>query len=263
MTDNARSGNHDRIKSVSVSLDIVTTLEQGPPRTITELADKLDRSPSNVLAHLRTLQERGFVVEEHNRYRPGLRYYEIGTAIREEYPLFVHGTQPADDLAADTGEFVWLMVEERGRGYYIYKSAGDAAVESGAYTMGSRWPLNASASGKVLLAHMDDTKAESVLDAHEMEQVTPNTITDRAELETELEQVREEGVARDHEESAVGIRGVAAPVQGLDGLIGAVAISGPASRIEGEYFHETLPRKIAQTADIIRIRYNGDAAVDG
>lgn len=251
-----------KIKSVGTSLDIVQTLTDDGPMTITELAETLDRSPSNVLAHLRTLQDRGFAVKENDTYRVGLRYYEIGHTIKQHYPLYVHGTDAADELAAETGEYVWLMVEEQGRGYYLYKSGGENAVESGAYTMGSRWHLNSTASGKVMLAQMDESRVDEILDTHGLKSMTPNTITDRAELKEELERIREEGFARDEEESAVGIRGVAAPVQGLDDVIGTVSVSGPASRIKGEYFRDVLPQKVKETADIVRIKYNGASAVD-
>lgn len=250
------------IKSVDTSLDIIETLTTDGPMTITELAETLDRSPSNVLAHLRTLERRGFAVKENDRYRPGLRYYEVGNSIKENYPLYVHGVEPADDLAAETGEFVWLMVVEQGLGYYLYKTGGEDAVESGAYTTGSRWPLNATASGKVMLAHMDEDRLETVLDRHGLHSKTPNTITDYEEMASELETIREQGFARDHEESAVGIRGVAAPVRGLEGVIGTVALSGPASRIESEYFESTLPQLVKETADIIRIKHNGASAAD-
>jgi len=262
MTRTPTDDDNTKIKSVDASLDIVETLTGDGPMTITELAETLERSPSNVLAHLRTLRERGFAVKEDDQYRPGLRYYEVGNKTKGNYPLYVHGTEPADELADDTGEYVWLMVEEQGRGYYLYKSGGEDAVESGAYTMGSRWHLNSTASGKVVLAHMDEERFDDVIDTHGLKSMTPNTITDREELKRELETIREQGFARDREESAVGIRGVAAPVRGLDGVIGTVSISGPASRIEGEYFQEKLPRKVKETADIIRIKYNGAAAVD-
>jgi DNA-binding IclR family transcriptional regulator len=250
------------IKSVDTSLDIIETLTADGPMTITELAEALDRSPSNVLAHLRTLERRGFAVKENDRYRPGLRYYEVGNSIKENYPLYVHGTDPADELAAETGEFVWLMVVEQGLGYYLYKTGGKGAVESGAYTTGSRWRLNSTASGKVVLAHMDEDRLSSVLDTHGLDSMTPNTISDREELASELETIREQGFARDHEESAVGIRGVAAPVRGLDGVIGTVSLSGPASRIKGEYFQTKLPQLVMETADIIRIKHNGASAAE-
>lgn len=262
MTEPHRHDGDTRIQSVDVSFDIVARLIEEGPETITELAEALERSPSNVLAHLRTLENRGFVVERDGRYRPGLRYYEIGNRVKQNYPLYRHGTGPADKLADETGEYVWLMVEEQGKGYYLYKSGGESAVESGAYTMGSRWHLYSTASGKVVLAHMDEERLHQVLDAYGFKQRTPNTITDRDILLSELEQIREDGFAIDEEESAVGIRGVAVPVRGLDGLIGTVAISGPASRIKGEYFRSTLPEKVQETADIIRIRYNGASAVD-
>lgn len=252
----------NKIKSVDASLDIVELLTESEAMTITEIADELDRSPSNVLAHLQTLKQRGFAVEEDGRYQPGLRYYEVGNKIKQNYPLYVHGTDPADKLAEETGEYIWLMVEEQGRGYYLYKTGGESAVESGAYTPGSRWHLNSTASGKVMLAYMDENRLGEVLDTHGFKQMTPNTVTERETLMAELEEIREVGFARDDEEAAIGIRGVAVPVLGLDGVIGTISISGPASRIKGEYFEDELPEKLKETADIIRIKYNGAAAVD-
>jgi DNA-binding IclR family transcriptional regulator len=154
------------------------------------------------------------------------------------------------------------MVVEQGLGYYLYKTGGKGAVESGAYTTGSRWRLNSTASGKVVLAHMDEDRLSSVLDTHGLDSMTPNTISDREELASELETIREQGFARDHDESAVGIRGVAAPVRGLDGVIGTVSLSGPASRIKGEYFQTKLPQLVMETADIIRIKHNGASAAE-
>jgi len=252
----------NKIKSVDTSFDIVETLLQTEAMTITELADSLERSPSNVLEHLRTLQDRGFVIKEDGKFRPGLKYYEIGNKVKRNHPLYTHGTGPADDLANEINEYVWLMAEEQRQGYYIYKTGGEDAVESGAYPIGSRWPLNSTASGKVILAHMDNTRLENVLATHELNQWTSNTITDQGELIEELEEIREKGFAIDNEESAIGIQGIAVPVCGIDGIIGTISISGPASRITGEYLRTTLSNKLIETADIIRIHYNGESAVD-
>lgn len=259
---NRNEGTQRTIQSVEASLEILTTLVEEGPMTITEVAEELDRSPSNVLAHLTTLERREFAVEENNEYRPGLRYYDIGEKAKHGYGIFQHGREPADQLADDIGEYVWLMVEEHGKAYYLYKTGGEQAVESGAYTLGSSWPLNTTAGGKVVLAHMDDEAVDAVIDRHGLGSMTPNSITDREELKSELDTIREEGIAFDDEEAAVGIRSVAAPVRGVDGLIGTITVSGPASRLDGEWLTETLPPKLREQADIIRIKYNGASATD-
>lgn len=255
-------GTSRTIQSVDASLEILITLVEEGPMTITEVAEELDRSPSNVLVHLRTLERREFVVEEDNEYRPGLRYYDIGENVKHGYGIFQHGRGPADQLADDIDEYVWLMVEEHGKAYYLYKTGGEQAVESGAYTLGSRWHLNTTAGGKVVLAHMDDEAVDAVIDRHSLGSMTPNSITDRDELKTELDTIREEGIAFDDEEAAVGIRSVAAPVRGVDGLIGTITVSGPVSRLDGDRFTETIPRKLREQADVIRIKYNGASATD-
>ena len=60
---------------------------------------------------------------------------------------------------------------------------------------------------------------------------TPNTITDLDKLAEELEQVRHRGFAYDHEEVALGLCCVAAPIQDVDGkVIAAISLSVPAYR---------------------------------
>jgi DNA-binding IclR family transcriptional regulator len=109
---------------------------------------------------------------------------------------------------------------------------------------------------------MDDEAVDAVIDRHSLGSMTPNSITDRDELKTELDTIREEGIAFDDEEAAVGIRSVAAPVRGVDGLIGTITVSGPVSRLDGDRFTETIPRKLREQADVIRIKYNGASATD-
>jgi DNA-binding IclR family transcriptional regulator len=127
------------------------------------------------------------------------------------------------------------MLEEHGKAYYLYKTGGEQAVEGGAYTLGSRRHLNTTAGGKLVLAHIDD----EVLDRHGLGSMTPNSITDRAGLTEELDTICEDGIAFDDEEAAIGIRSVAVPVGGVNGLIGTVTVSGPENRLDGDRLAET------------------------
>ncbi|WP_158059601.1 IclR family transcriptional regulator [Halorussus halophilus] len=249
---------HRTVKAVDTSLDILEALVEREPMTVTELAETVGRSPSSVHAHLATLRRRKYVVEEDYHYRPGLRYFEIGEKVKENHiGIYRHGTSEAKNLAQEVGEFVWLMVEEHGQAIYVYKTGNERAVETGAYTLGSRWPLHATAAGKVALAHMDEDRVVEILDEYGLEAVTKNTITDRSELLSELETIREEGIAFDDEEAAVGLRAIAAPVHGFDDLIGAISISGPVSRVKAKRFRTELPERLREASNIIGVKYRG------
>ena len=83
--------------------------------------------------------------------------------------------------------------------------------------VGSRLPAYCTSMGKVLLADLDAGELEARLDSIELTKRGPNTITARARLLEELEQVRDRGLAVNNEELAYGLRSIAVPVHGQDG----------------------------------------------
>ena len=60
--------------------------------------------------------------------------------------------------------------------------------------VGGTFPLHASATGKLILAELDDARIEELLPA-ELPRYTPRTVTSRTALLDEVHQVREQGYA--------------------------------------------------------------------
>ena len=61
---------------------------------------------------------------------------------------------------------------------------------------------------------------------------TPHSPVDRAAVQRELAEVRRRGWAASVDELEVGLAGVAAPVQAVDGeVVAVVSVSGPTARI--------------------------------
>ena len=112
------------------------------------------------------------------------------------------------------------------------------------------------ASGKVIAAFGKDAIRERLLTLP-LDRVTPNTITDRAKLEAQLEDARHAGVARTHEELEVGLDAIAAPVFGVDGeIVAALDVSGPSHRLRNRLDLDRLTREGA--ADLSRrLGYRG------
>ena len=77
---------------------------------------------------------------------------------------------------------------------------------------GSRVPVHCSASGKVFLAQMTPAQRQRLLAHAPLEKYTPATLTDLAALERQLQQVKREGHALDHEEFLPGLVCVAVRV---------------------------------------------------
>jgi DNA-binding IclR family transcriptional regulator len=241
------------VKSTDKTLRIIESLYELERAGVTELANYLGLSKATVHHHLSTLEEREYVVKQGSTYKLGLKLFELGNETRRRTDVFSIAKGDIDDLAAQTGEMANLMIEEHGRGTYIYISRGEKAVKLDT-KIGTRQYLHTSAAGKAILAHMTKDRLEEVIENHGLEAKTSNTVTDRAELGSELDQIRDRGVAFDGEERAEGIRCVAAEITTNQGeLIGAVSVSGPSTRMKGDRFKEEIPEIVKDTATVIGI----------
>src|SRR5438874_978896 len=100
----------------------------------------------------------------------------------------------------------------------IEQATGSTSVVSVNW-LGRRTPVHCTASGKAILAFGPAAVRERLL-GMTLEQVTPQTITSRAELEAQLEAALASGVAHTHAELEVGLDAIEDPVFGADGEIG-------------------------------------------
>jgi IclR family acetate operon transcriptional repressor len=241
------------VASVQTVLSIVEYLEAVGSAGVTEIANNVDSSKSTVHNHLTTLREGGYVVNEDGHYRLGLRFLGLGESTRLQTDLYEIARPQIEGLVEGTDLVGNLAVEEQGKGYYLYRSRGSDDVRFSTRA-GETHDLHCSATGKSLLAHLPSERLDSVIESLELTEYTEHTITDRSELRTELELVRERGVAFDEEEYGRGLRCVGVPVFGVDDeVVGAVSLSGPAAEMTGEWYRETLPDRLRAAKNRIEV----------
>ena len=83
---------------------------------------------------------------------------------------------------------------------------------------------------------------------------TPKTVTDKAAVRAISAGVRERGYAVEDEECEPGIRCVAAPVRGADGVVvGAIGIAGPTQRLSLETL-ANLSKPLLEAAAAVSVR---------
>jgi IclR family pca regulon transcriptional regulator len=105
--------------------------------------------------------------------------------------------------------------------------------------------------GKVLLAGLDDERLAPFLSKRKLPRLTPNTITEPAEMRRELAHTRERGWAINDEEIEIGLRSIAVRIRDRSGATcAAVNISAPAARASVEQLHDWLP-VLQRAADAI------------
>jgi IclR family transcriptional regulator, acetate operon repressor len=241
------------IGSLETAFRIVGELQRLDGAGISELADRLDIPKSTVHNYLSTLVQEEYVVKDGTAYRVGLRFLEHGAYARSQVPLYEIAKPEVDELAEGTGELSNLMVEEHGFGSYLHRARGETAVQVEAH-VGTRVPLHTTALGKAILAHLPLERVDAIVDRHGLEPKTARTITDRRELDEELAEIRDRGVAFDREERIEGLNCVAAPVSSTNGrILGALSVAGPSNRVRGERFTEELPERVLEAANVVEL----------
>lgn len=241
------------VKSAATLLNVVEGIRELDGARVTELADHLGIGKSTVHRHLSTLDAHEYVVKEGDEYHLGLRFLGLGEYVRERNPVYGLAQPIVDQLAEATEERALFMTEEHGRAIYLYRGLGAHAVRTNS-TIGTRRYLHTVAGGKAMLAHLPDERVDAIIDRWGLPAETPTTITDRAELDAELEEIRERGVAFNREECIDGLQAVAAPVLGPDEqVVGALSVSGPTHRMKGEWLEQEIPDLLLGSANELEL----------
>lgn len=237
------------LKTSTLSFRVVEVLERLEGARVTEVAEELEIPPSTAHNHLATLEELGYVVKEGDFYHPSLEFLRLGHYVRnrkEEYRIAELYTQKLNDRTDCRSIFV---VEEHGRGVFLHTASGDRP-EWRHEDLGNKLYLHSTAVGKAMLAELPPRRVDEIVDRWGLPEQTDNTITDREELEAELEEVRDLGYAFNRGENISKMWAVGVAVTGRDGqVVGAFSVSGAAETMRGEWFENELPETVLGVAN--------------
>ncbi|MFC7165053.1 IclR family transcriptional regulator [Halospeciosus flavus] len=240
------------VRTTHTVFSVVEALDQEGGATATAVADSLDISKSNAYDHLSTLQELDYVVKDGDRYQPGLKFLKHGVRAKQKLDFADHLESALEALAEETGEMAWFVVEEHGQAVYVEKALGEDAIQPYG-RVGKRVDLHDIAAGKAILSELPRRRVHEIVDEHGLTRHTEHTITSLDRLFEELDTVREQGYATNENETFEGFRAVASPVSPEGDLQGAVVISGPQTRFEGERFQSELPAIVSRVANELEL----------
>lgn len=251
MTKDTEAGT--TIGATETAFDIVEYTKDNSPVGVTELATELEYAKSTIHKHIKTLEQRGYLRKDGNRYKVGLRFLDLGVHARNELPLFDVGRTQIDAVAKETGEKCWLIGEEHGYGIHLYGSTGSSPLRTYA-RVGKLTYLHQTAAGKAILAHLPDNRIETVVATRGLPAKTPETITSQDSLWADINEIRDKGYALNLEETVPGLNAVGVPITDSDGnAIAGLSVSGPAKRLTGELLTEELPSLLLGVANEIEI----------
>ena len=223
------------IKVLNKSLSILDTmLRQGSAMSMTEISEKLGLYPSTTHRILDTLKHWGYVEQEPNnqRYQLGLKVIELGMAKLHQMDLAREATPYLKELVKQCNETVHLGVLEEEEVLYLAKEESSQTIRMCSY-VGKRAPVHCTALGKVLLAYLPEGEKKKILGKRELPRLTEKTVTDKEELEKELNRIKKQGFALDRGENEKDVCCIAAPIKNCQRkVIAAISISTPVYRID-------------------------------
>jgi DNA-binding IclR family transcriptional regulator len=194
--------------------------------TLTELARQMDLPVPTVHRFLKTLVYVGALARHpRGRYSLGAYLADLARAVPYEELLRLSSEHVVRALARDLGAIVHLSVLDAGMAKFIVKEHGNRALQTDT-KVGARFEAYCTASGKVLLAGLQEEDFDDYLLSGRCLPFTPNTITDRTKLRREIERIRRDKLAYDREEFQEGVVCWAVPiVNSMKHTVAALSVS--------------------------------------
>jgi DNA-binding IclR family transcriptional regulator len=217
------------LRSVHLALDVLEAVAGAEDEIgVSEVAAQLKERKGTVFRHLRTLTERGYLVQRasNQRYRLGIRAHLLSRAASDGADVLANSTEAMNALRDATGQSVVLSAVGSREMIVLDTVLGTHTVKIGVKA-GSDLPMHASAQGIVALAHIEKKGLlERSAKNARFRDLPP---IDLARVQRELPQIARRGWAAAPEEirDMLGINALAAPILDEYGTcVAAIAIVG-------------------------------------
>jgi len=242
----------ESVRAVERALEILLCFSRKTPElTLTQIAERVRLNKSTVHRLLATLDQNRFIQRDPatGAYRPGIRLVQFTYLMLEQNDLRQYSAPFLHHLWEQVRETVDLAILDNKEVVYIQVLESPQRVKLAA-AIGQRLPASCTASGKALLAYMDDETIQRILEKGSPP-YTSCTIRSRETFLENLRAIRAMGFAISEQEYEEGINAVAAPILAPgDQPIAVVAVAGPAYRLTRERMMEISPLVLATAHDI-------------
>lgn len=219
------------IQSVQRAIDIINCFDSNHPKlTLGEISSMLDLNKSTVHGILSTLYKNDFVRQTPSGHytlgsyfirKLGASDISIRSLLKEKALMGMN--RIADKYGVSCGLFMLEL------GDLVLVNRIQPHNETYTVTTYSTYiqPLYCTASGKLLLASMDEQSLNEYLEVNPLTPRTEKTISTREGLLEALEAIRREGYGVENEELGQGVYALSAPIYNeKDQLLATVGVTG-------------------------------------
>jgi IclR family pca regulon transcriptional regulator len=214
------------VQSLKRGLSVVLAFDaEHPLLTLSDVARLTGLDRATARRFLYTFVELGYMRLEGRMFSLRPKLLELGYAYLSSLRLPEIAEPHLRTLSAEVHESSYISVNEDDENVCV-AHVPVRRIWTATITVGTRLPLLATGSGRVLLAGLDDKAVQAFVASHPLAQITRFTKQDPKQLEAEITQVRERGWAFVDQELEEGLRVVAAPIHSPKGhVIAAVSVS--------------------------------------
>jgi IclR family transcriptional regulator, acetate operon repressor len=221
-------------QSVAKAISLLRAVARDGGASVSALSRTVGLPRATALRMIQTLEREGFLLRVPGADRVLLGPELIRLARAADEGMVVHELARATlaELSDTLRETVTLSVVSPDGGMDLVHQVDGPHHLVPRHWIGRRFPLNASSSGKVLLAGYDDERLAEFF-REPLARLTPFTITTQRELRHELQKVRSQGHAETVDELEEGLSGVSVGIFDEAGaLLATINVSGLSQRLD-------------------------------
>ncbi len=225
----------DFINSLARGLEVITAFSRSKPSmTLSDMSRATGLTRATVRRLLLTLVREGYAKTDGKYFSLQPKVLKLGFAVISSMGIWEVAQPIMNSLSERLQESCFAVVLDGDKVTYVAKADSKRLVNIG-INVGSRAPVHAVSSGRVLLAALPDAKLQQYLDNATFEKLTPYTTVSKVKLREEIEEVRTSGWSIVDQELEIGLRSISVPIRHTDGeVLAALNVCCPSARISPE-----------------------------
>jgi DNA-binding IclR family transcriptional regulator len=241
------------------AIDIIELLaDEESGLTVSEISQQLGRRMSELFRIIIVMERRGWLQKDLDSARYSVTYHVLQLAHRgtPAKSLSVAAAPVMSTLSTRISQSCHLVVRTGTQGLVILREENAQRHANLSVRLGAVIELPASCSGHVLLAHLEATEREALLDTVKR----PRGMS-RASLDALLARVRKRGYEMHRSPMTAGVTDISYPIRGFDGkVVAALTVpylhvvdgSVPTTLDQARRLLEEATRRISQSLGAMR-----------
>jgi DNA-binding IclR family transcriptional regulator len=208
----------NRISGIERSLQILDVLTDfGRPASAYDIAKTIGAPISTIYSIVEDLTSREMLTRDSNNLVwLGPRLLRYGLAYEAQMDVLLEARKEMGHLAAYLKETIQICTRDEGKMVVTAMATGNEHFHVASH-IGSRTPINWTASGRLLVGHMDDNECLEMFKNYSETSPNTDTIIDPLQLSKTSKKEFTAGLAIQVSLSEFSVSCIAAPIRGRDG----------------------------------------------